>query len=553
MRMPGLFTTEISKVLAVPRLRPNRSNSMLLLNGRIHPRADSSAVVAALLIEGGRVIWVGEPGELDIPYSNSGIVLDLGGRTVLPGLIDAHLHLEHYASRLSLLDCEQPSLADCLTRVRAQAERTEEGAWILGHGWDQNLWGGYPSAADLDQGSPIHPAYLTAKSLHAAWANSKALELARINASTPDPADGAIQRSADGSPTGILFEGAMRLISALIGRPAIGQRLESLARAQARLLSLGLTGVHDFDGPSCFEALQLLREAERLQLRVVKNLPAELLAELQAAGFRTGFGDEWIRLGHIKVFADGALGPRTASMLSPYSGEPGNRGMLLVDHEGLADIAIRAAQAGLATSVHAIGDQATHEVLGAFSTLREYEAANQLPHLRHRIEHLQLLHPDDSGRAGALNLVASMQPVHATSDMPMADRYWGDRVRTAYAWRTELQAGAHLAFGSDAPVEDPNPFLGIHAAVTRRRLDGSPGPQGWVPNQRVTLEQAMAAYTLGPAYAAGMESVQGRLEPGYLADLVVLARDPYACRPDELAGLAPVGTMVGGEWRYRDF
>ncbi|HLE03101.1 MAG TPA: amidohydrolase family protein, partial [Anaerolineales bacterium] len=146
-----------------------------------------------------------------------------------------------------------------------------------------------------------------------------------------------------------------------------------------------------------------------------------------------------------------------------------------------------------------------------------------------------------------------MQPVHATSDMPMADRYWGDRVRTAYAWRTELQAGAHLAFGSDAPVEDPNPFLGIHAAVTRRRLDGSPGPQGWVPDQRVTLEQAMAAYTLGPAYAAGMESVQGRLEPGYLADLVVLARDPYACRPDELAELAPVGTMVGGEWRYRDF
>jgi predicted amidohydrolase YtcJ len=227
--------------------------------------------------------------------------------------------------------------------------------------------------------------------------------------------------------------------------------------------------------------------------------------------------------------------------------------MLLIDQEGLADLAIRAAQVGLATSVHAIGDQATHEVLGAFSTVRDYEAANKLPHLRHRIEHLQLLHPDDSGRAGALNLVASMQPVHATSDMPMADRYWGDRVRTAYAWRSELQAGAHLAFGSDAPVEDPNPFLGIHAAVTRRRVDGSPGPQGWVPDQRVTLEQALAAFTLGPAYAAGMESVQGRLEPGYLADLVVLARDPYDCRPDELAELTPVGTMVGGEWRFRDF
>ena len=540
-------------MLAVQRLRPNRTSSTLLLNGRIHPRADSAAIVAALLIEGGRVIWAGEPGDLGVPYSSSGIVLDLGGRTVLPGLIDAHLHLEHYASRLSLIDCEQPSLAECLTRVRAQADRTESGLWILGHGWDQNLWGSYPSAADLDQAVPTHPAYLTAKSLHAAWANSRGLELAKINASTPDPAGGAIQRSTDGSPTGILFEGAMRLISDLIGRPAVGQRVESLAKAQARLLSLGLTGVHDFDGPTCFEALQLLREADRLQLRVVKNLPAGLLPELQAAGFRTGFGDEWIRLGHLKVFADGALGPRTASMLSPYAGEPENRGMLLIDQEGLADLAIRAAQVGLATSVHAIGDQATHEVLGAFSAVRDYETANKLPHLRHRIEHLQLLHPDDSGRAGALNLVASMQPVHATSDMHMADRYWGDRVRTAYAWRSELLAGAHLAFGSDAPVEDPNPFLGIHAAVTRRRVDGSPGPQGWVPDQRVTLEQALAAYTLGPAYAAGMESVQGRLEPGYLADLVVLARDPYDCRPDELADLTPVGTMVGGEWRFRDF
>jgi len=526
---------------------------MLLINGRIHPRADSAAVVAAVLIESGRVIWVGEPGELGHPFADSGSVLDLGGRTVLPGLIDAHLHLEHYASRLSLLDCEQPSLAECLARVRAQAERTEAGNWILGHGWEQNLWGGYPTAADLDQAVPTHPAYLTAKSLHAGWANSKGLELAGISASTPDPSDGAIQRSADGSPTGILFEGAVRLISDLIGRPPVGQRVESLARAQARLLSLGLTGVHDFDGPSCFEALQLLREADRLQLRVVKNLPADLLPELQAAGFRTGFGDEWLRLGHLKIFADGALGPRTASMLSPYSGEPENRGMLLVDHEGLADIAIRAAQAGLATSVHAIGDQATHEVLGAFTTLREYEAVHKLPHLRHRIEHLQLLHPDDSGRAGALDLVASMQPVHATSDMPMANRYWGDRVQNAYAWRTELQAGAHLAFGSDAPVEDPNPFLGIHAAVTRRRLDGSPGPEGWVPDQRVTLEQALAAYTTGSAYAAGLESVQGRLEPGYLADLLVLARDPYDCRPDELAELAPIGTMVAGEWRYRDF
>jgi len=377
--------------------------------------------------------------------------------------------------------------------------------------------------------------------------------LAKIDSSTTDPPNGAIQRYADGSPTGILFESAMGLLAALIQRPALSQRVDALATAQTRLLSLGLTGVHDFDGSSCFESLQLLHQADRLQLRVVKNMPAALLENLTAAGFRTGFGNEWIRLGHVKVFADGALGPRTAAMLSPYAGEPENRGMLLVGHEELADLAIRAAQGGLATSVHAIGDQATHEVLGAFSTVRDYEAANQLAPLRHRIEHLQLLHPEDTGRAGALNLVASMQPIHATSDMPMADRYWGERVRTAYAWRSELEAGAHLAFGSDAPVEDPNPFLGIHAAVTRRRLDGSPGPQGWVPDQRMSLPQALAAYTSGAAYAAGQESTQGRLEPDCFADLVVLDLDPYDCPPEDLADLAPVGTMVGGEWRYRNF
>ncbi len=524
---------------------------MLLLNGRIHPKPDSAATVGALLIEAGTVVWVGQPEQLG--RSAPGPVVDLGGRTVLPGLIDAHIHLEAYARRLSLVDCETPSLADCLARIRERSDQTAPGEWIQGHGWNQNLWGGYPSAADLDQAVSSHPAYLTAKSLHAGWANSKGLALAKIDGSTQDPPDGAIQRTADGSPTGILFEGAMRLVSDLFQRPSLDRRIEDLARAQEQLISLGLTGVHDFDGPSCFEALQLLHQAERLQLRVVKNMPASLLGNLSAAGFRTGFGNAWIRLGHIKVFADGALGPRTAAMISPYEGEPENRGMLLVDQEQLADLAIRAAQAGLATSVHAIGDQANHEVLGAFSTLRDFEAANQLPHLRHRIEHLQVLHPEDSGRAGALGLVASMQPIHATSDMLMADRYWGERVLTAYAWRSELAAGAHLVFGSDAPVEDPNPFLGIHAAVTRRRPDGSPGPQGWVPEQRLTLQQALAAYTLGPAYAAGQESIQGRLEPGCFADLVVLARDPYECPPEELADLTAVGTMVGGEWRYRTF
>jgi hypothetical protein len=277
----------------------------------------------------------------------------------------------------------------------------------------------------------------------------------------------------------------------------------------------------------------------------------DLLQQAHDLGLRSGFGDDMLRIGSVKVFMDGALGPRTAAMFQPYENDPGNRGILNMDGEHLFEISRKAADVGLGMTVHAIGDRANHEVLNAFEQLRAYEKEKNLPRLRHRIEHVQVLHPDDSGRLGKLGVIASMQPIHATSDMLAAEKLWGARSAGAYAWRTQLDHGAVLAFGSDAPVESPNPFFGLHAAVTRRRADGSPSPDGWYPEQRLSILEAWSGFTSGPAFAAYMENRLGKLAPGYHADLIALEKDPLTCEPDDLLKMQSSATMVKGEWVWQ--
>lgn len=526
---------------------------LILHNTHVYTQDPAQPQAGALAIENGRILAAGSEDEVrerfagrrDVQYQ------DLGGRTVLPGLTDAHLHLEHYARGLSKVDCETPTRAGCLRRVAERAAGIPEGEWVLGHGWNQNDWPeGFGSAADLDAAAPRNPVYLTAKSLHAGWANSLALRQARIGAATPDPPGGRLGRDAQGQPDGILYESAMELVDRAIPAPTHPQLIEMLRQAQASLFRLGLTGVHDFDRRECFMALQALHARGELQLRVLKSIPLDDLPHAAALGLRSGFGDDRLHIGNVKAFADGALGPRTAAMLQPYEGEPGNRGMLMLDAEELFEHGRQAAESGLGMAVHAIGDRANHEVLEAFARLRQYESERGLPHLRHRIEHVQVIHPDDAARLGELGVIASMQPIHATSDMLMADRFWGERAALSYAWRTQLEHGAALAFGSDAPVESPNPFWGLHAAITRRRADGSPGPQGWRPEQRLALEEALRGFTVGAAYAAGMEDRLGRLAPGCLADLIVLDEDPFTLEPEGIRDLLPSATMVGGEWVY---
>jgi predicted amidohydrolase YtcJ len=313
---------------------------------------------------------------------------------------------------------------------------------------------------------------------------------------------------------------------------------------------MGLTGIHDFDRRDSFMALQHLRAQGRLKLRVSKNLPVDSLDHASEVGLRTGFGDDWLWIGSVKAFMDGALGPHTAAMFQPYLNEPENRGILNMDGEELFEHCRKAADVGLSMTVHAIGDLANHEVLNAYQHLRAYETEKGLPHLRHRVEHVQVLHPDDAPRFAELNVIASMQPIHAPSDMFVADRFWGERSALAYAWRTQLKYGAHLAFGSDAPVESPNPFFGLHAAVTRRRPDGSPSAEGWYPEQKLTLAEALSAYTFGAAYAANAEHRLGRLSKGYLADLIVLEQDIFRVDPDDLLTMNADATMINGDWVY---
>lgn len=519
-------------------------------------------IATAIAIQGDRILALGS--DYEILKEFGGIcqafepveLVELEKRAVIPGLTDAHFHLENYAFSLQMVDCEVPSREGCIRKVGERARSAQPGDWIRGHGWNQNEWPeGFGTATDLDAVAPDNPVFLTAKSLHAAWMNSAALRIAGIGTDTVDPPGGRLGRDANGHPSGILFESAMDFGYKVIPEPDVSQAAQAIDAAQKTLWRLGLTCVHDFDQSRCFAALQSLHANHALGLRVIKGIPVEDLPHAVGVGLRTGFGDDLLRIGSVKAFADGALGPQTAAMMQPYEGDTTgeNRGMLLMDGEELFEHGRLAARNGLSMAVHAIGDRAVHEMLNGYEHLRAYEQ-NELgmypgrSALRHRIEHVQLLHPDDLGRLAKLGVVASMQPIHATSDMHIADRYWGKRAALSYALHSQLEQGAVLAFGSDAPVESPNPFWGIHAAITRRRRDGSPGPQGWFPEQRLTVSEALHGFTTGPAYAAGMEDRMGKLAPGCLADLVVLDNDPFNCPPDEIASTLPWRTMIGGSW-----
>ncbi len=531
----------------------------LLTNARIYTMDHHQPIATGLAVglptpskpNDGRILAVGDTETIQSRFRTKLNTLDLGGRIVLPGLTDAHIHLKQFAQSLRKIDCETPTKQECLERVAERVQSTSAGTWILGHGWSQNEWqGGFGTAADLDRIAPENPVYLTAKSLHAGWANSLALNKAGIQPGSREPPDGAIGRDSTGCPDGILYEGAMALVAAAVPKLTEDQLAGALEAALPHLWRLGVTGVHDFDRQRCFAALQRLHARGALKLRVIKSIPVEALEHAIGLGLRTGFGDDTLRIGSVKAFADGALGPRTAAMLLPYERDKKNVGMLLLENEQIVEFGQQAVANGLSLSVHAIGDRANHEVITAYRQIRAFEADPGLPRLRHRIEHVQVLHPADLPTLANLNVVASMQPIHALSDMVAADQHWGDRTQWSYAWRTLLDQKIRLVFGSDAPVDSPNPFWGLHAAITRRRPDGSPGEAGWYPQQRLDLQAALEAYTLGPAYQAGMEGQLGKLAPGYLADLIVLEKDPYTCDPEEIRALQPAGTMVGGQWVY---
>ncbi len=527
----------------------------VLFNGRIHTLDSRQPQASALAIAQGRIVAVGSDEDLLHLARAETRRENLAGKAVIPGLTDAHIHWEMTARALNDVNLfEVPSKAMAVERVAAHAASTPAGEWITGYGWMQEIWQdrAFPSAADLDAAVPAHPVYLRAKSGHAAWVNRAALDFCGITASTSDPEGGKIARDANGNPSGILFENAMALVGDRVPRWDVHRLARMMQTAQQHALASGLTGIHDFDNPTCMAALQVLREQGQLALRVVKNINKDWLDAAIALGIRWGFGDEWIRFGGLKLFSDGALGPRTALMIDPYEGEPENIGIAVLEKEEMIELVGRASTAGLPSTIHAIGDRAVHNVLDVYEVVRAQEAARgEAPETRrHRIEHVQLIHQDDAPRLAQMQIIASMQPIHATSDYLVADRYWGARSRWGYNARLQLDHGAVVAFGSDSPIEPFEPLKGIHAAVTRRRADGSPGPDGWYPEYRLTVAEALRGFTQGAAYAAGLEQQLGTLASGYLADLVVLEQDLFSIDPAAIPDVKILATMVGGEWRY---
>jgi predicted amidohydrolase YtcJ len=556
---PSSFILHPSSFILHPSKEFPMHATLVLTNGRIHTMNPAQPTVSAIAIRHNRILALGDDDAMKALLGPGGEWIDLHGRSATPGLVDAHVHFQWLALGMQQVNLDgSQSLDEALQRITHHLDNRSPvtDTWLRGRGWRIADWPthAFPTATDLDQVVPHIPAHLPDKSGHAAWVNSRALQLANITAATPDPPGGQIQRDAHGNPTGILFEDAIDLVARHIPRPTPSQIAAAMHTAQQYCWQVGLTGIHDFDGRDCFLALQLLRERGELGLRFVKNIPVYRLEHAIGVGLRSGFGDNWIRIGGVKIFADGALGPRTAAMLAPYEGEPGNTGIVVTDKEEMMEKVSAASAAGLSITIHAIGDRANHDVLDVYEAVRAEEKSRATHHtLRHRIEHVQIIHPADQPRLAQLGIIASMQPTHATSDMEMAEAHWGQRSIHSYAWRTLRDSGALLVFGSDAPIEKVDPLPGIHAAVTRRRANGDPGPDGWYPAQKLTMHETIHAFTTAAALTAGSSADLGALAPGKLADLTITSRDLFTTPPDELLDITIDCTIVDGRFRHRTF
>jgi predicted amidohydrolase YtcJ len=525
---------------------------LVLYNGKIYTMDRGNPRAQAVAIAGNRIAAVGDDAQVKSLLASGGEAIDLEGRTVLPGLTDCHIHFIAYALRLTRIDLSGiESKVEAIERVTERAQAAKPGEWLLGGGWDRNLWedASFPTKEDLDSVTPHNPVALSSKDGHSLWVNSLALARAGIIAETSSPSGGEIEHQpGTGEPTGILKENAEDLVERIIEKPSLEAIQAALKVAMVNAHRAGLTGIHDCEDERAFAAFQELLKKGDLGLRVLMHIPAKNLDDAIRLGLRTGFGGEKLRVGSVKIFADGALGSRTAAMLAPYEDEPLNLGIVVTPKEGIRELVSKASRAGLSVAIHAIGDRANRDVL---DILEESRQSGEGMDLRHRIEHVQLLHPADIPRLAKLGVIASMQPIHATSDMEMVKRHWGEeRGQGAYAWRSLLNAGTVLAFGSDCPVEPLDPLLGIHAAVTRRRADGSPGPEGWHPEERITVEDAVRAYTSGAAYASGEEQDKGSITPGKLADLVVLSHDIFAIPPMSILETEVEATILDGQFVY---
>jgi hypothetical protein len=520
---------------------------------RIYTLDPVKPTVEALAVKDGIITAVGSADEITALAKRETVIHRLEGSYIYPGFVDAHCHLLSLGLQLDRLDLVGTSgFEEVVDMVKRKTRETAPGEWILGRGWDQNDWETprWPTKEELDAVSPGNPVYLRRIDGHAAIANSAVLKIAGIDASTPDPYGGKILRE-EGEPTGILIDKAMDLVKDFIPESSVETKRRALLRAADLCISAGLVGVHEAGVTG--ENLDLygrMADSGELPFSLYAMIDGEdstLVERLEAGPVVRRGGKLTIR--SVKLFADGALGSRGAALLEPYGDDPGNDGLLMMEEDSLAAIAQNALDHGFQVCVHAIGDRANRVVLNAYERAQR-AVGIEGKEARLRVEHAQVLSPSDIPRFAELGVIASMQPTHCTSDMPWApERLGPERISGAYAWATLLKSGAHLASGSDFPVESHDPLLGFYAAATRRDTKGNP-PEGWSPEERMTREQALASFTLGAAYAAFEESTTGSIEPGKRADMTVLSLDIMRVPPSEILDAEVVMTIVGGRILY---
>ena len=555
IRNVRLFTAIMATATALSA-RPAAAQhaDLILTNARVYTADAAHPRAQAVAVRDGRIVFTGSAQEAEALRGPATRVVDVNGKTVIPGMIDAHGHLTGLGTALRNVDVTGTrSLAEVVDRVKQRAARTPAGAWIEGRGWDQNDWGdqSFPSHRTLSDAVPDRPVVLGRVDGHAIFVNAKAMELAGVSKATKDPVGGRILRDANGEPTGVFIDNAMQLIYRKVPAETSNETREGIRLAMRELNRFGLTGIGDA-GAGCndIRTYEQMARSNELTARnyVMISAGGACMDSLLSIGPRSNMdGKNMLHVRSIKAYSDGALGSRGAKLLAPYSDEPGHVGLTVTPADELQDIAVRALRAGFQLNVHAIGDGANRDVLDVFEA-----ALKQVPKADHRfrIEHAQVISPSDIPRFAQLGVIPSMQAVHQTSDMYWAEGRLGpDRIGGAYAWRSLLNTGVVIAGGSDFPVESADPLFSFHAAVSRQDAKNWPAG-GWQPQERMTREEALNHLTIWAAYAAFAEQQTGSITPGKLADIVVLSKDIMTVPAEEILTTKVEMTIVGGKIVY---
>ena len=538
-------------VAQTPAQRPA---DLIVTNARIYTVDDTRPVVAAMAVRDGKVLFTGSVREAMALRGPSSRVVDLGGSVVIPGMVDAHAHLLGLGQSLRNVNLVgAKSYDEVIARVVSFAKGQPAGTWILGRGWDQNQWGDtrFPTHEALSRALPNNPVWLTRVDGHAGLANAAAMRAAGVTAASVDPSGGRIERTTTREPTGLFIDNAKSLVERSIPAPTREDTRQAIAAAITESQRWGLVGLHDAgESRATIDLMEEMAKAGQIPFRlyVMVSDDSAAITHYLARGPQSGLYDNHLWIRAFKLYADGALGSRGAALLEPYSDDPNNRGLLLSEPAHIQEVASRALRGGFQVNTHAIGDRGNRVVLDAYEAALK---ANPTADHRFRVEHAQILNHDDIPRFAELGVIPSMQAVHQTSDMYWAGSRLGlGRLLGAYAWRSLLNTGVVVPNGSDFPVEAVNPLLSFHSAVSRQDAENWPAA-GWMPEQRMTRDEALKSMTIWPAYAAFQETTMGSLTPGKLADFVVLDRDIMTVPERDILGTNVLATYIGGQAVYK--